>query len=87
MPTNPRSNYFIDDYKSQKDNFEPSYGEKRALRIGMLTLRKLIEHQNSFKEILNQVKKLRIINQDKISGDLFNKIEEECIIHLPKETE
>lgn len=84
MPVNPRFNYFIDDYKSQKDNFEPSYGEKRALRIGCLTLRKLIEHQNSFKEILNQVKKLRIINQDKISRDLFNKIEEECTKHLPE---
>ena len=83
MPSLPNFNNF--NYKnSQKDEWELSYGAQRALRIGALTLRKLIEHQNSFKEILNQVKKLRIINQDKISRELLSKIEEECTKHLPE---
>ena len=84
MPSVPNFNNF--NYKnSQKDEWELSYGEQRALRISCLTLRKLIEHQNSFKEILNQVKKLRIINQDKISREVLSKIEEECTKHLPEE--
>lgn len=81
MPSVPNFNNF--NYKnSQKDEWELSYGEQRALRIGVLTLRKLIEHQNSFKEIIEQINKLRVINQDKISKELLNKIEKECEKHL-----
>ena len=81
MPSIPNFNNF--NYKnSQKDEWELSYGEQRALRIGVLTIRKLIEHQNSFKEIIEQINKLRVINQDKISKELLNKIEKECEKHL-----
>lgn len=84
MPMIPNFNNFEFNYEPPK-RIEPSEGEERALRITQLTLQRLVETQTTFKQIMEQINKLKVIHEDEISKDILTQIEILCNKHLPKE--
>lgn len=84
MPILPNFNNFEFSYEPPK-RIESSEGEERALRIAQLTLQRLIETQTIFKQIKEQINKLRVIHEDEISKAILTQIEILCNKHLPKD--
>lgn len=84
MPILPNFNNFEFNYEPSEKP-QPSQGEERALRITQLTLQRLIETQTTFKQIKEQINKLKVIHEDEISKDILTQIEILCNKHLPEE--
>ena len=83
MPKITNFNNFEFSHEPPK-RIEPSEGEKRASRITQLTLQRLIETQTIFKQIVEQINKLKVIHEDIMSIEIYNDIISKCESHLPK---
>lgn len=84
MPTIPNFNNFEFSYEPHKKP-QVSEGEERALRITQLTLQRLVETQTTFKQIMEQINKLKVIHEDEISKDILTQIEILCNKHISEE--
>ena len=85
MPTNPYDGSF-DFYHNSEGNYSnsPTDGEQRALQVVMIALKQLAEFQESFKIIISQTEKIKMVSSNPILIDLCNSIEDECKKNLPK---
>lgn len=85
MPTNPYDGSFNFYHNSEGGSGDsPTDGEQRALQVVMIALKQLAEFQESFKIIISQTKKIKMLSSNPILKDLCDSIENECRNNLPK---
>ena len=59
-------------------------GDTEEFQLLEHALKRLLDMQNDMKEIISQVSKLKLLNQNKIETDILNRIQEICENHMPK---